>query len=148
MLGESEVWIFLFSLSGKMILPAQLSSHSLTPRLDLGIGFFEQRPLDLEWNSNFILRVLITWGMVKQVVLQTAREKSVKPLTGNRHNKMRCPGHGRRRQEWHLTWGSLWLPLQMGLSRRTWMPKKHSGFWSGEGSGYVAGVTWTWQKQF
>lgn len=74
-------------------------SHSfLTPCLHLGVGFFEQRPPDLEWNSNFIFRGLFTWDLVKQVVLQRAHEKSVKPLTENRYNKMRNSGHTRRRQ--------------------------------------------------
>lgn len=68
----------------------------LTPLLDLGICFFEQQPPDLEWNRNFVFRVLIIWGMVKQVVLQAAHEKSAKPLTENRYNKMRSSGHRRR----------------------------------------------------
>lgn len=121
-------------------------SFLLNSTLGSGHLLFWSMPSGPGMDSNFPFRVLVTWGVVKQVVLQAAHEKSAKPLTENRYNKMRSSGQ-RRRQGMTLN-RHLWSPLKMGLSCSIWMPKTHSGSWSGEGSVYVAGVTWTYQNQF
>lgn len=98
MQGDSEVWVFLFSFWEDKLAGSVTASHSfLVPCMYLDACFFEQWPPDLKCDSNFVCRILTTWDVGKQEVLQATHEKSFKPLIGNRCNKIRSSRYTRRR---------------------------------------------------
>lgn len=110
------LWGLEISPSGMMIWLPQLW-HLVPSYLHSWIWTLAFLSNNLQtWNGIAILfLVLITWGMVKQVVLQTAREKTAKPLTGNRCNKMRSSGHRRKRQEMTFNIRQSVVPLANGI---------------------------------
>jgi len=85
--------------------------------------------------------------MGKEAVLQTIHEKSFKLLIGNGCNKMKSLRSTRRRQRTAFNTRQSVVPLANVLILLHLNAKNWSGFWSGNGSGYVAVATCTLRKQ-